>query len=65
MKYRVCLEQDADGVSVGACPTLPGCVSQGVTRLEATGEAATLRRMAIKLVFAIAILLLLAFILFI
>jgi antitoxin HicB len=36
MKYRVFLEQDEDGVFVTTCPSLPGCVSQGQTRVEAT-----------------------------
>ena len=36
MKYRVYLEQDEDGVFVATCPALPGCVSQGHTRTEAT-----------------------------
>jgi antitoxin HicB len=36
MRYRVYLEPDEDGVFVATCPTLPGCVSQGRTRLEAT-----------------------------
>lgn len=36
MKYRVYLEQDEDGVFVAICPALPGCVSQGRTRGEAT-----------------------------
>jgi predicted RNase H-like HicB family nuclease len=35
MKYRVKVEQDEDGVYVATCPTLPGCVSQGITRDEA------------------------------
>ena len=30
------LEQDEDGVFVATCPALPGCVSQGRTRSEAT-----------------------------
>ncbi len=38
MKYRVYLEQDEDGVFVATCPALPGCISQGATRLEATGN---------------------------
>ena len=38
MKYRVYLEQDEDGVFVATCPALPGCVSQGGTRLEATAN---------------------------
>jgi len=36
MKYRVYLEQDEDGVFVATCPALPGCISQGQTRAEAT-----------------------------
>jgi antitoxin HicB len=36
MKYRVYLEPDEDGVFVATCPALPGCVSQGRTRMEAT-----------------------------
>lgn len=36
MKYRVYLEQDEDGVFIASCPALPGCVSQGPTRVEAT-----------------------------
>jgi len=36
MKYRVYLEQDEEGVFVATCPALPGCVSQGRTRAEAT-----------------------------
>lgn len=36
MRYRVFLEQDEDGVFVAICPSLPGCVSQGRTRSEAT-----------------------------
>ena len=36
MKYRVYLEQDEDEMFVATCPALPGCVSQGRTRSEAT-----------------------------
>jgi antitoxin HicB len=36
MKYRVYFEQDENGVFVVTCPTLPGCVSQGHSRAEAT-----------------------------
>ena len=35
MKHRVLIEQDEDGPFVATCPSLPGCVSQGVTRDEA------------------------------
>jgi len=38
MRYRVYLEQDEDGVFVATCPALPGCVSQGKTRSEATSN---------------------------
>jgi predicted RNase H-like HicB family nuclease len=38
MKYRVYLEPDEDGVFVATCPALPGCVSQGRTRVEATSN---------------------------
>ena len=36
MKYRVFLEPDEDGIFVAQCPALPGCISQGRTRSEAT-----------------------------
>lgn len=36
MKYRVLIEQDEDGVFVAEVPALPGCISQGRTRTEAT-----------------------------
>ena len=42
MKFRVYFEQDEDAIFVATCPALPGCVSQGRTRSEATkniGEA--------------------------
>jgi predicted RNase H-like HicB family nuclease len=35
MKYRVIIEQDEDGTYVAQCESLPGCISQGVTREEA------------------------------
>lgn len=38
VKYRVYLEQDEDGIFVATCPALPGCVSQGRTRAEATAN---------------------------
>ena len=38
MKYRVYPEPDEDGVFVATCPALPGCVSQGRTRTEATAN---------------------------
>lgn len=36
MKYRVLIEQDEDGVYVAAVPSLPGCISQGQTREQAS-----------------------------
>lgn len=38
MKYRVLIEQDEDGVFVAEVPSLPGCISQGQTRVEATAN---------------------------
>ena len=35
MKYRIIIEQDEDEMFVAECPALPGCVSQGKTRMEA------------------------------
>nr|VFJ94584.1 MAG: Predicted nuclease of the RNAse H fold, HicB family [Candidatus Kentron sp. LFY]VFK13422.1 MAG: Predicted nuclease of the RNAse H fold, HicB family [Candidatus Kentron sp. LFY] len=35
MKYRVIIEQDEDGIFIVEAPSLPGCVTQGATRLEA------------------------------
>jgi predicted RNase H-like HicB family nuclease len=35
VKYRVLIETDEDGVFVAEVPSLPGCVSQGMTREEA------------------------------
>ena len=35
MKYRVTIEQDEDGIFVAEVPSLPGCISQGETRVEA------------------------------
>lgn len=38
MKYRVLIEQDEDGVFVAEVPALPGCISQGQTRAEASAN---------------------------
>jgi antitoxin HicB len=38
MKYAIHMEQDEDGMFVATCPALPGCVSQGQTRAEATAN---------------------------
>jgi len=45
MKFMTTLERDEDGVWVSECPSIPGCVSQGLTREEALAnirEAITL-----------------------
>jgi predicted RNase H-like HicB family nuclease len=45
MRFRVLIEQDEDGVFVTEVPSLPGCITQGVTRQEAlknAGEAIAL-----------------------
>jgi len=34
MKYRVIIEQDEDGMFIAEVPSLPGCISQGKTRVE-------------------------------
>jgi predicted RNase H-like HicB family nuclease len=36
MKFAITLDRDEDGVWVAECPSIPGCVSQGRTRDEAT-----------------------------
>ncbi len=35
MKFVVTLMQDEDRVWVSECPSIPGCISQGSTRVEA------------------------------
>jgi predicted RNase H-like HicB family nuclease len=35
MKFVVTLDRDEDGVWIAECPSIPGCVSQGMTREEA------------------------------
>lgn len=36
MKFNVTVDRDEDGVWVVECPAIPGCVSQGQTKDEAT-----------------------------
>ena len=38
MKFRIMIEVDEDGVFVASCPSLPGCHSQGTTRVEAVAN---------------------------
>ena len=35
MKFIVTIERDEDGMYVVECPSIPGCISQGVTEEEA------------------------------
>jgi len=35
MRFVVSIEKDEDGVFVAECPSIPGCVSQGMTEAEA------------------------------
>jgi len=35
MKFNITLDRDEDGVWIVACPSIPGCLSQGATREEA------------------------------
>jgi len=36
MKFTITLDRDEDGMWIAECPSIPGCVSQGKTRQEAT-----------------------------
>ncbi|MFO0969795.1 MAG: type II toxin-antitoxin system HicB family antitoxin [Gemmataceae bacterium] len=36
MRFVVTLDRDEDGVWIAECPAMPGCVSQGATKEEAT-----------------------------
>jgi len=36
MKFNITLDRDEDGVWISECPSIPGCVSQGNTKEEAT-----------------------------
>jgi predicted RNase H-like HicB family nuclease len=35
MKFMVSIDRDEDGVWIAECPSIPGCVSQGLTKEEA------------------------------
>ena len=35
MRFSVTLFQDEDGMFIAECPSIPGCVSQGQTELDA------------------------------
>lgn len=38
MQFTITLDRDEDGVWIAECPAIPGCVSQGRTRDEATAN---------------------------
>jgi predicted RNase H-like HicB family nuclease len=40
MKVRVNIYQDEDGTYIAECPSIPGCVSQGVSEAEAKSNIA-------------------------
>jgi len=35
MRFTVIIDRDEDGVWIVECPSIPGCVSQGVSKQEA------------------------------
>ncbi|MBE9055378.1 type II toxin-antitoxin system HicB family antitoxin [Sphaerospermopsis sp. LEGE 08334] len=35
MKFIITIFQDEDGMFIAECPSIPGCVSQGITETEA------------------------------
>jgi predicted RNase H-like HicB family nuclease len=35
MKFIITITKDEDGMYIAECPSIPGCVSQGATELEA------------------------------
>lgn len=34
MRFAVTLDRDEDGIWISACPSIPGCISQGESREE-------------------------------
>jgi predicted RNase H-like HicB family nuclease len=40
MKFLITIYQDEDGAYVAECPSIPGCVSQGQTEVEAESNIA-------------------------
>jgi predicted RNase H-like HicB family nuclease len=40
MKFLVSLSKDEDGMYIAECPSIPGCVSQGITEAEAEANVA-------------------------
>ena len=40
MKLQISIYQDEDGVYIAECPSIPGCVSQGVSEADAEANLA-------------------------
>jgi predicted RNase H-like HicB family nuclease len=40
MKFLVSISNDEDGIFIAECPSIPGCVSQGITEAEAEANLA-------------------------
>ncbi len=38
MKFMITIDRDEDGVWITECPSIPGCISQGDTKEEATAN---------------------------
>jgi len=36
MRFSITIDRDEDGVWIARCPSIPGCVSQGRTKAEAS-----------------------------
>ena len=35
MRFNITMYQDEDGIFIAECPSIPGCISQGITEEEA------------------------------
>jgi len=38
MSFTISLDRDEDGVWIAECPSIPGCISQGQTKVEAVAN---------------------------
>jgi predicted RNase H-like HicB family nuclease len=38
MKFLITLDRDEDGMWIAECPSIPGCVSQGKTKVQAVAN---------------------------
>ena len=48
MTFSITLDRDEDGVWIAECPAIPGCVSQGTTRDEATDNVREAIRLCLE-----------------